>query len=427
MSDESAAQPTAAAPRARGHSGLGRAEKRSLALLALPTLGLALSITVISTYVPVLARQFVSSSILIGLLVGTEGIAAVIFPVLVGTWSDRLRTPLGGRVPFLVVATPVVAAALVAIGLASSLLVIVVGVVIFFVAYFIAYEPYRALYPDMLSDRLAGRAQSAQAVARGSGTGLALAGGGVLLATGQLVPFAATAVVLVAAVAGFTALLYRRGIPHQDRPRSGGLRDSVRQTVALLADRPGPRAFLMANALWELALAAIKAFVVLWLTRGLAYSLSQSSAIIGAVALVILVAAAVSGKLADRYGRLRIVRIAIWAYGVGLLVPLVTTTPLLIAPAIPLIAFGGGVTMALPYALLMPMMPDEQHGSMTGLYSVSRGVGIMLGPLLGGVAVQLGGGLLSGTQGYAAVWLVASCAILGSLPFLSRVPPEERS
>jgi MFS family permease len=159
----------------------------------------------------------------------------------------------------------------------------------------------------------------------------------------------------------------------------------------------------------------------------LGYSLSQTSAIIGAVALVILVAAAVSGKLADRYGRLRIIRIAIWAYGAGLLVPLITTTPLLIAPAIPLIAFGGGVTMTLPYALLMPMMPDEQHGSMTGLYSMSRGVGIMLGPLLGGIAVQLGGGLLSGTQGYAAVWLVASCAILGSLPFLSRVPREERS
>lgn len=130
---------------------------------------------------------------------------------------------------------------------------------------------------------------------------------------------------------------------------------------------------------------------------------------------------AASGKLVDRYGRVRIIRIALRVYGVGLLVPLLTATPLLIVPAIPLIAFGGGVTMTLPYALLMPMMPPEQHGSVTGLYSISRGVGIMLGPLLAGIAVQLGSGPLSGTHGYAAIWLVASAAILGSLRLLARI------
>jgi MFS family permease len=149
--------------------------------------------------------------------------------------------------------------------------------------------------------------------------------------------------------------------------------------------------------------------------------LSQTSAIIGAVALVILVAAALSGKLADRYGRVRIIRIALWVYGVGLLVPLLNATPLLIVPAIPLIAFGGGVTMTLPYALLMPIMPPEQHGSVTGLYSISRGVGIMLGPVLAGMAVQLGSSPLSGTHGFAAMWLVASAAILGSVQLLARI------
>lgn len=74
---------------------------------------------------------------------------------------------------------------------------------------------------------------------------------------------------------------------------------------------------------------------MLWLTVGLGYSLSQTSAIVGAVALVILVAAALSGKLADRYGRVRILRIALCVYGIGLIFPLLTSTPLLIAPAIP--------------------------------------------------------------------------------------------
>lgn len=417
-----ASESSQGAPQTRSERDLRAGELPFLAVLALPTLGLALSITVVSTYVPVLARHFVSSSIIIGLIVGTEGLAAVILPVLVGTWSDQLHTRLGGRLPFVVAATPVVAIALITIGVASSLLLIVAGVVVFFAAYFVAYEPYRALYPDLVEDQIAGRAQSVQAVARGAGTGLALGGGGVLLAVGQAVPFAAAAGVLVASSASFTILLLRRrGVPDQDQRQSGTFREAVARIRGLLSEHPALRAFLAANALWELALAAIKSFVVLWLTAGLGYSLSQTSAIIGAVALVILVAAALSGKLADRYGRVRIIRIALWVYGVGLLVPLLTATPLLIVPAIPLIAFGGGVTMTLPYALLMPMMPPEQHGSVTGLYSISRGVGIMLGPVLAGIAVQLGSSPLSGTHGYAAMWLVASAAILGSLQLLARI------
>ena len=44
-----------------------------------------------------------------------------------------------------------------------------------------------------------------------------------------------------------------------------------------------------------------------------------------------------------------------------------------------------------------------------------------LGPLLGGVAVSLGGGLFGSTDGYAAVWAVCAAACLASVPFLRRV------
>jgi hypothetical protein len=53
-------------------------------------------------------------------------------------------------------------------------------VAVFFVGYFIAYEPYRAFYPDLVGDEVAGRAQSTQAVWRGVGTGLAVCGAAAL-------------------------------------------------------------------------------------------------------------------------------------------------------------------------------------------------------------------------------------------------------
>ncbi len=63
-------------------------------------------------------------------------------------------------------------------------------------------------------------------------------------------------------------------------------------------------------------------------------------------------------------------------------------------------------------------MPREEHGLLTGYYSLSRGLGTMLGPLLAGLAIQLLKGPLHSTQGFGAMWLVCSGAILASIPFL---------
>ena len=98
---------TASAPAA-----LSGRERHRLALLGLPTFGLALAITVVSTYGPTVARQFTSSTTTIGVIIGAEGIGAVLLPVVIGAWSDELRTRWGGRLPFVVAGAPVVTVAL---------------------------------------------------------------------------------------------------------------------------------------------------------------------------------------------------------------------------------------------------------------------------------------------------------------------------
>jgi MFS family permease len=411
-----------AATQARRRAVTG-SEWHRLALLGLPTFGLALSITAVSTYLPTVARRFTGSTTVIGVLIGGEGLGAILLPSVVGAWSDRVKTGWGGRLPFVAAGAPVAAAALVAMGLVGSLGALAVAVGIFFVGYFIAYEPYRAFYPDLVDDEVAGRAQSTQAIWRGAGTGVALLGGGLLLAQGQAAPFVVAAVLLSVTTGAFVWRVARSGAP--DQAHTGA---TVRETIADLAhllvhERP-LRAFFFANALWELSLGALKTFVVLWLTRGLGIALGDAALIVGATAAIVLLGAAFAGKLGDRLGRKRVMRWAVVCFGAPMVVPLLTTSrPLLIA-AVPFIAVGGGVLMSLPYALLQPMMPDRQHGAMTGYYSVSRGLGVALGPLLGGVAVSVGAGVLASTQGYAAVWAVCAVSALASLPFLGRVAPS---
>lgn len=399
-----------------------------LAVLGLPTFGMALAITTVSTYLPVVAQRFTESTTVIGVFIGGEGMMALWLPILTGSWSDRIRTPIGSRLPFLLAGTPLMIAGLALLGVAGSLFVIGVGLALFFCGYFTAYEPYRALYPDLIEGAIAGRAQSTQAVWRGAGTGLALLGGGLLLSITVFLPFASAALLLAASVAGFSLLLMRELDPGRER-RPGGGRGAAARAFArvrlLLAAHPAVRAYVVANALWELSLGGLKTFIVLFVTVGLGYDLGSAALIIGGVAVIVLGGALLTGELADRFGRLRVMYVGLWVYGISLLVPAFTTsTPLLIA-AIPVIALGGGMIMSLPYALLMPLMPAGEHGALTGVYSVSRGFGTLLGPLLAGLAIQLLGPYFDATQGYAAMWLVISAAILVSLTMMRRLRAAE--
>jgi MFS family permease len=402
-------------------------ERVTIALLGLPTFALALVTTVVTTYLPVVLQGFVGSTVVVGVIVGIEGLVALWLPLVVGSWSDRLRTPLGGRVPFLLAATPLVVVGLVAMSLISSVVAIGGAALVFFLGYFVAYEPYRALYPDTVDEEVRGRAQASQAVWRGLGTGVALVSGGLLLGIGRGAPFLAGAALYVACILAFSIALARRGVPEQEDPGERTLRQSVEDVWRLVMDHAELRSFLVANALWELSLAALKTFVVLYVTTGMGYSRSQGSLIIGGVAVLVLLAALASGRLADRYGHLRVLRTALPIYGIGFLVPFVTTSPLLIIVALPFIAAGGGVIMALPYAVLMPLMPEDRHGALTGYYSFSRGLGTWLGPMLGGVAIIATTGLFSDTKGYQAVWGVCSLAVLLSLWPLRRLRDETDS
>ena len=392
-----------------------------LGLLALPTYALALSITVVSTYLSEVTRRYTHQTAVIGLIVGSEGIMALWIPLIAGAWSDCLRTRLGGRLPFVIAGAVPAAVAVVLIGLLHSLALVATMAALFFAFYFVAYEPYRAMYPDLVGDEsVAGRAQSSQAIARGLGTASALLGGGLLLSVARPLPFLTAGVVLLGAVGGFVWLVIRRGLARSREPGEGP-RAVARRLPRLLRRHPALRAYFVANALWEMALSALKAFVILYLTLGLHYSLATSSLMIGGVAFVILLSAGVSGKLGDKYGRIRVVGIALWAYGLGFLIPALTTSRVALGVAVLCVGIGGGTVMTMAYALLMPLMPEDEHGALTGFYSMSRGVGIITGPILAGVAITVLSPVFTSTDGFQAMWFVCAAAALCSLLFLHRL------
>ena len=78
-----------------------------LFVLGLPTFGLALAISVLTTFGPVILIRLVHSPASVGALIGAEGAFALVVPTTAGSLSDRLSpSPLGRRLPFVLAGAP---------------------------------------------------------------------------------------------------------------------------------------------------------------------------------------------------------------------------------------------------------------------------------------------------------------------------------
>jgi MFS family permease len=390
------------------HEGEPAAEVRPLlVLLGLPTFGLAFAISLLTTYGPVILIHLLHSPTAVGALIGGEGAFALVIPLAAGAISDRLPpSPLGRRFPFIVVGTPLAAAGLAVLPFGSSIAIAGAAVLVFFVGYYIYYPPYRALYADLLPRTLYARAQAGQAIARGAGLGFALLAGGLLLGLWQPLAFLIGSGILVASTVALLPVFRLQSrcrnsmLPY----RSGSLRAILRN--------PKLRLFALVNALWEFSFAGLKSFIVLYIVRGLGRSPAVASAVIAVVAVAYVAGGPLAGWLADRYGLLRVLRLTSFVYGAGLLVGVLphSLPPLLIG--LPVVALAGAVVLTLPQALAFTLAPAGSEGAAAGLQDFSRGVGVVLGPIVVGAAIGASKPVFGSTHGYASMWLVIGAAVL---------------
>jgi MFS family permease len=107
-------------------------------------------------------------------------------------------------------------------------------------------------------------------------------------------------------------------------------------------------------------------------------------------------------------------------YALGLFLPCVTQSLWVLIPAMPLVGFGGTVVMTLSYTLVTLAGPEQSPGAAAGWYELSRGLGVIAGPIVTGAAIDLLRPLFESTQGYAAMWLVQALALVISVPLVPK-------
>ncbi|HVM68464.1 MAG TPA: MFS transporter [Gaiellaceae bacterium] len=413
----SAASPRPA-PAADGGHG------RTVWTLGLGAFGLAFSLTTTAAYLPPLLGRFTDSTTLIALVLAAEGLFALTLPLVIGPWSDGFHTPLGRRRPFMLVALGPICFCLALLAFMPNLWTTALLVCAFFFAYYVYEPPYRGLYPDLLPDRIYGRAQSVQHVLRGAALGAALIGGGALFHVWEAWPFLVAAIVVTAACSA--PVLFVREDGGHGRVFEG-VGAYVRHSWRLFRRERDVRRFLLANTAWEGTFAGARTFVVLYLTVGLGQPLGTTTAVLAAVAGGYVVAAVASGWLGDRFGLARVIFAASFLYGAGLLAGgFAHEWHRWFLPVIFLVAIAGGAVMTLSWGLLFKLMPTADRGAISGLATTTKGIGLIFGTLLAGILIDVLAPYLPETEGYQVLWPALAIPILLAVPLVfSLIRAEE--
>lgn len=392
--------------------------------LAVGALGLAWPTATVAAYLPTVLRDLTSSDAVIGLVLASEGIFALLIPLIIGPLSDGTTSPLGKRRPYLLLALPPMAVAVALVASMSTLWATTLVLFVFFFGNYVYEPPWRGLYADLVPPESAGRAQAAAHVLRGVAMGGALVGGGLALARSESLPFLIAGIVTAVTCAAVPFLVEER---EHGRRAIAGTRSHLRAPWQVVRRDRHVRLFLVANTAWETTFAGMRTFVVLYIVDGLGESLAISSSVLAVVALGYLLAALVLVPFADRLGIGRVILWAAVVYGTGLFCTVFATSwHSWYYLVVLVVGAAGGAVMTLAWGLLYRLMPAHDQGAISALAVMTRGVGLLLGPPLAGVAVDLFEPLLQSTSGYAAVWPTVGIPVLASVPIVLRLWRREQ-
>ncbi|MCS6907249.1 MAG: SLC45 family MFS transporter [Anaerolineales bacterium] len=383
-------------------------------LLGFGFFGVSVIWGVYNAFVPLfLANKFNLSAAFIGFFMTLDNIAALLIQPPVGAWSDRLRTPIGRRMPFILIGAPVGAIAFGLIPLAAVLPLFVACTTTLLLSMAFWRTPVIALMPDITPSQYRSQANGIINFMGGVGAIIAFLGGSALYRISPAFPFwLGSALVVLAAMLVFVFIKEPKTYAEVEEKPSmlASLREVLRDP-----DRSALRIFLAIFS-WFVAYTAIEAFFTLYANRHLGMEEADGARLLGQLSLVFVLFAIPSGYLASRIGRRPTILVGITLLIVGMLlmyfVPagiltiVLTQLPVLgSVPVIGVILMVAGLAWALININSLPMVVDMTSsvrlGTYTGLYYLFSTLAAIVGPNINGWIIQLTG------QDYRNVMLVA--------------------
>jgi maltose/moltooligosaccharide transporter len=374
-------------------------------LLGFGFFGVSVIWSVYNAFVPLfLANKFNLAPWLIGFFMTLDNIAALFIQPPVGAWSDRLRTPIGRRMPFILIGAPIGAIAFGLIPIAAVLPLFVACTSSLLLSMAFWRTPVVALMPDITPSKYRSQANGIINLMGGVGTIIASLVGSTLYEINVNFPFwMGSGLVVVAAVLVFIFIKEPKDIEAPEKQPN--MFESLREVIQD-KDKSGLR-ILLAIFFWFLTYTGIEAFLTLYATKRLGISEGDAGRLMGHMGLLFVLFALVAGFVGGRIGRR--VTISIGLVGMmilvgciallpaGLLSTTLTKLPVLgTVRVVNLFLMGAGIAWSFVNINSLPMVVDltipARIGTFTGLYYLFSTFSAIVGPNLNGWIVTLSGG-----------------------------------
>jgi MFS family permease len=342
----------------------------------------------------------------LALVTTTSGIIVMILQPVIGVFSDRTRSKLGRRAPWILYAGLLGAVLLAAVRFAPSVAVIVVLWSLTELLLNVAGNPLGATIADRVPRERRGGVTSWTSLGTILGGVLGGIGAGILFGLVGLDFYLILALIVAIAVVLFVTRARDRSSVELAQPRfawGAFLRGYV---VALRAR--DYRWLWISRVLFFFGYSTSTVLSIFMLQSYItpALSIVEASATAPLLSLAgipaILLAVSLSGRLSDKLGRRKpFVVVASVVMAASMAVPLVwPTLPALFVQAV-LTGFAFGIYLPVDNALFIDVLPDpERAGRDLGLSIVATNLGQSLAPVLAAQVVLI-------TGGYRMVWAAA--------------------
>jgi MFS family permease len=383
-------------------------------LLGFGFFGVSVIWGVYNAFVPVFLQERFNLPVwLIGLFMTLDNIAALLIQPPVGAWSDRLRTPLGRRMPFILVGAPLGALAFGLIPLAAVLPLFVACTSTLLLSMALWRTPVVALMPDITPSPFRSQANGIINFMGGVGAIVSFLVGAQLYERNPAWPFwMGSALVLASAALVFIF------IKEPKEAEAGQAQPSMWASLREVWNDPDRSALrlLFAIFFWFLGYTAVEAFFNLYAINHLGIGEADGTRLLGQLSLIFVIVALPAGYIGATLGRrvtivtgialMSAVMLAIFLLPVATLTTPLTRLPVLgVVPVLGLLLMLAGAAWALININSLPMVVDmtsaARIGTYTGLYYLFSTASAIAGPNVNGWIIELT------SQNYNSIMLVA--------------------
>jgi Na+/melibiose symporter-like transporter len=362
-----------------------------LFLLGFGFFGVSVIWTTYNIFVPLfLASRSHFSPALLGFFLTLDNIAAFLIQPPIGVWSDRLRTPIGRRMPFVLIGAPIAALAFGVLPMVSALPVFFACACTLVISMAFWRTPVVALMPDITPSRDRSAANGVINLMGGLGTVLATLIGGPLYRINPSYPFFLAGGLVV--LAALLVLIFIREpkeyiaskLHLADAGKETKLENKVLKNIGnvFTQEDKSPKFILLAIMFWFIAYNALDTFFTLYGVKYLGLESGDSAFQISFIGLAFMLMAVPAGLLAAKLKRKRVIMMGIIVMITCVVLMYVIPSDILTIRLASLMGSGfyvlsvilvvAGLGWAMINVNSLPMvvdMTDDEHiGTYTGLY-----------------------------------------------------------